>query len=125
MKPQQEEQDMADKVVHFEVTGSDGKRLQDFYASLFDWNVDANNPMQYGMVNSEQSGIGGGICQSQGRSLVTFYVEVRDLAAALSKAQKLGGKTVMPPMQVPGGPEIAQFSDPDGNVIGLLKAGSL
>ncbi len=116
---------MADKVVHFEVTGSDGKRLQDFYAALFDWNVDANNPMQYGMVSGEQSGIGGGICQSQGRPQVTFYVEVRDLAAALSKAQKLGGKTVMLPMQVPGGPEIAQFSDPDGNVIGLLKAGSL
>lgn len=25
----------------------------------------------------------------------------------------------MPPMAVPGGPSIAQFSDPAGNVIGL------
>jgi len=27
----------------------------------------------------------------------------------------------MPPMQVPEGPEIAMFSDPDGNVVGLAK----
>ena len=26
------------------------------------------------------------------------------------------------PMHVPNGPEIAQFADPDGNVIGLLRA---
>ena len=52
---------------------------------------------------------------------MTFYVNVSDLAAALAKAESLGGKTVMPPMAVPGGPEIAQFSDPEGNVIGLSK----
>jgi uncharacterized protein len=115
---------MANKVVHFEVCGSDGKRLQDFYASLFDWKVDASNPMQYGLVDEAQSGIGGGICKAQGKPIVTFYVAVPDLAAALARAERLGGKTVMSPMQVPNGPEIAQFSDPDGNVIGLLKAES-
>jgi predicted enzyme related to lactoylglutathione lyase len=57
--------------------------------------------------------------------MVTFYVEVADLAGALKKAQALGGKTVMEPHAVPGGPEIAMFADPDGNVIGLLKAGSM
>ena len=115
---------MANKVVHFEVTGSDGKRLQDFYAALFDWNVDASNPMQYGVVSDAQSGIGGGICQAHDKPTVTFYVEVPDLAKALAKAERLGGKTAMPPMQVPGGPEIAQFTDPDGNRIGLLREGS-
>jgi uncharacterized protein len=115
--------EMANKVVHFEVTGSDGKKLQDFYSALFGWNVDANNPMQYGMVHGDQAGIGGGICTAATR--VTFYVEVPDLGAALKQAERLGGKTVMPPGQVPGGPEIAQFSDPDGNVIGLIRAGSM
>jgi len=33
----------------------------------------------------------------------------------------LGGKTVMPPTDVPGGPTIAMFTDPAGNVTGLLK----
>jgi len=115
---------MADKVTHFEIHGKDGKRLQKFYASLFGWKVDANNPMNYGMVSPEQGGIGGGITKSDA-PMVTFYVEVADPAAALKKAESLGGKTIMPPMDVPGGPRIAQFADPEGNVIGLVQAGSM
>jgi predicted enzyme related to lactoylglutathione lyase len=46
---------------------------------------------------------------------------VPDLQAALNKAEKLGGKTLMPPMDVPDGPSIAQFTDPAGNRIGLVK----
>lgn len=115
---------MSNKVTHFEVHGTDGKRLQQFYSALFGWKVDANNPMQYGLVSAEQSGIGGGIAQSPAAPKVTFYVEVADLAAALKKAGGLGGKTLMEPHQVPGGPRIAMFSDPDGNAIGLLEAGS-
>ena len=115
---------MADKVTHFEVHAKDGKRLQQFYASLFGWKVDANNPMKYGMVSPDQSGIGGGITHSDSAPMVTFYVEVADPAAALKKAERLGGETVLPPMDVPGGPRIAQFADPEGNVIGLVKAGS-
>ena len=116
---------MGKKVVHFEIIGKDGKKLQDFYSQLFDWKIDANNPMNYGMVTPEDSGLGGGIGAGQdaGDGHVTVYVEVDDLAAALKKAESLGGKTVMPPMAVPGGPEIAMFADPEGHVIGLAKAG--
>ncbi|MHB8376203.1 MAG: VOC family protein [Dehalococcoidia bacterium] len=116
---------MGNKVVHFEVLGGDGKQLQRFYASLFGWTVDASNPMEYGLVTGEDAGIGGGIAKSQGAPMVTFYVEVPDLAAALARAESLGGKTIMPPMDVPGGPKLAKFADPDGNVIGLTQAGSM
>ncbi len=112
---------MGQPVVHFEVHGKDGKKLQEFYGKLFDWNVDTNNPMAYGMVAGGDGGIGGGITESPAAPMVTFYVNVPDIAAALKKVESLGGKTVMPPMAVPGGPEIAQFSDPEGNVIGLSK----
>ena len=117
---------MGDRVVHFEILGKDGKKLQDFYGSLFGWKVDASNPMQYGLVNAGDAGVGGGVSNSQdGSSLVTVYVEVPDLEAALQKAESLGGKRVMGPMDVPGGPSLAQFADPAGNVIGLTKAGSM
>jgi len=100
--------------------------LQDFYAKLFNTSVDANNPMQYGMVSGEDGGIGGGITAAQdGKPMVTFYVEVADPNATLKQAEGMGAKTVMPPMDVPGGPTIAQFADPEGNVIGLIKAGSM
>ena len=115
---------MADKVTHFEVHGSDGKRLQASYAALFAWKVDANNPMHYGLVGAEPGGIGGGITQSPMAPRVTFYVEVADLFASLAKAESLGGKTLMEPDPVPGGPRIAMFADPDGNAIGLIQAGS-
>jgi hypothetical protein len=111
---------MANPVNHFEVLGQDGPVLQEFYGSLFDWTIDAANPMNYGIVAPSEGGIGGGVAASQdGSHMVTFYVQVDDLQAALDKAESLGGKTVMPPMAVPGGPSIAQFSDPAGNVIGL------
>ena len=118
---------MSNKVVHFEVIGKDGKKLQEFFSGLFGWTVDANNPMNYGMVDASQAGIGGGIASDQpgGAGHLTFYVEVEDLAATLSKAESLGGKTLMPPMAVPGGPEIAMLADPEGHVVGILKAGSM
>ena len=116
---------MGKKVVHFEIIGKDGKKLQDFYSQLFDWKIDANNPMSYGMVDPGDAGLGGGIGAGQdGGSHVTVYVEVEDLQAALQKAERLGGKTVMPPMAVPGGPEIAMFADPEGHIIGMTKAGT-
>ena len=116
---------MGRPVVHFEIHGKDGKRLQDFYAALFDWKIDANNPMNYGMVEAGQGGpaegVGGGITQSDAAPLVTFYVQVVSLEETLKKAEAMGGKTVMPPMDIPGGPTMAQLQDPEGNTIGLVK----
>ncbi len=76
---------MANPVVHFEVIGKDGKKLQNFYSGVFGWNIDANNPMNYGIVNAEEGrGIGGGISAGDGqRNQVTFYVEVDDPDAYL------------------------------------------
>jgi len=116
---------MANPVIHFEILGRDGKKTQDFYSSIFGWKVDAANPMNYGMVSAEDRGIGGGVAAAQGEPMVTVYVEVADLDATLKKAESLGGKVVMPPMDVPGGPKLAQFSDPDGNIIGLTQAGTM
>jgi len=117
---------MGKPVVHFEVIGKDGKKLQDFYSNLFDWKIDANNPMNYGIVEANDSGIGGGVATGQGgQSHVTFYVEVDDLQAHLDKAESMGGKTIQGPMEVPGGPTIAMLADPEGHVIGMLKAGTM
>jgi uncharacterized protein len=56
------------------------------------------------------------------KAYATFYVTVPDVQEALDKVGKAGGATVTPPMDVPGGPTIAFFSDPAGNRIGLMKA---
>jgi predicted enzyme related to lactoylglutathione lyase len=113
---------MANPVVHFEVQANDAAAQQKFYADLFGWEIDANNPMNYGMVSKgAEHGIGGGIAPAMSGTRVTFYVEVADLDATLKAAEAKGGKKLMDPMEVPGGPTIAMFSDPENNVIGIMK----
>ena len=51
---------------------------------------------------------------------LTVYVAVDDLRAMLDRAARLGAKTVVEPTTIPGIGQFAMFSDPDGNVIGLL-----
>jgi len=38
-----------------------------------------------------------------------------------SWAERRGGKTVMPPTEIPGYVTLAMFTDPAGNVTGLIK----
>ena len=116
---------MANPVVHFEVIGKDGKKLQSFYGGVFGWNIQADNPMNYGLVSNEDTGggIGGGVGQGDGSTSVTFYIEVDDPQAYLNKVEAAGGKTVMPVTEIPGMVVLAQFADPEGNVVGLVKAG--
>ena len=114
---------MPNPVVHFEIGAKNPQQSQEFFGKLFDWHIDTNNPMDYGFVDthSDGNGISGGIGDQQGHAGVTFYVEVEDLQAYLDKAEGLGGKTIMPPMDIPGVVSMALFSDPEGNTIGLVK----
>jgi uncharacterized protein len=113
---------MADKVVWFEVTGKDGEKLQSFYSDLFGWKIDASNPMNYGTVSESESGIGGGIGKADnGSGHVTFYMGVDDPQAYLDKAEKLGGKTVVPVTEIPNMVTFALIADPEGHVVGVVK----
>jgi uncharacterized protein len=115
--------DMGQPVLHFEIIGKNGKKLQDYYAELFGWRIDASNPMNYGMVEKEGDGIAGGIGPGPADypGHVTIYVGVPDVEAALAKAESLGGRRIMGPEKVTEGTEIAQFADPEGHVVGLLR----
>ena len=103
---------------------TDAPGLQRFYSQLFDWPIDANNPMQYGLVKAAGPGsIGGGVgpAMGGGPGHVTVFVQVPDLAAALARAEHLGGKTLVPPTEIPGMVTFAMFQDPEGHAIGLVK----
>ena len=109
----------------FEITGKDGPAPQRFYSKLFDWSInDAGDHSGCGLVEAGEKGIAGGIGASQdgAQDGVTFYVEVDDPAALLEKAEKLGGKTVVPPAEIPDfGLTFAFFADPEGHIVGLSK----
>jgi predicted enzyme related to lactoylglutathione lyase len=120
---------MGQPVVHFEVIGKDGEKLRGFYSDLFGWEIDADNPMNYGMVSRDGNvtedgiGIGGGVgpAQEGSEGWVTFYVATDDVEGSLKKAESLGGSRMMGPMQVPEGPEIGLFNDPEGHLVGVVK----
>src|SRR5919204_1791600 len=77
---------MGEPVVHFEVVGKDGAKLQSYYSELFGWEINADNPMNYGIVQRDGNaapdgtGIGGGIGTGPDgyEGHVTFYVGVSD-----------------------------------------------
>jgi uncharacterized protein len=114
---------MGNPVTWFEVTGRDGAKLQRFYGELFDWKLDTNNPMNYAVIDTG-GGIGGGVGGTQDGSAgnVTFYVETDDVAAHLKRAESAGGTIVLEETQVMEGTVIGLFADPEGHVVGLLRA---
>jgi predicted enzyme related to lactoylglutathione lyase len=115
---------MGQPVVHWEIGARDGKKLHEFYSTLFDWKIQVDPQFHYGMVDTGgQGGINGGISTlpAEAHPYVTVYVQVDDLAAYLAKAEGLGAKTIVPPMPIPDVGSIALFTDPEGHVIGLFK----
>jgi uncharacterized protein len=114
---------MGNPTMWFEVAGKDQQALKGFYSQLFGWQVTDMEAMpSYSTVDTGGGeGIPGGIGAAPNGDAghVTFYVRVDDIEASLAKAEALGGKKAMGPMDIPSG-QIALFTDPEGHVIGLM-----
>jgi uncharacterized protein len=115
-------------VIHFEIMGKDVRALGSFYGQAFGWQisppVQGAGGVEYTLVETGgKAGIAGGIGESpQGYDgHVTFYIEVPDVARALETVESLGAKRMLGPDQVPGGPVIGLFRDPEGHTIGLTQ----
>jgi predicted enzyme related to lactoylglutathione lyase len=115
---------MSHPVVHFEIGCRDTARTQDFYSKLFDWNIKQAGPAA--MIETGGSGGIIGHITSLGHephNFVTVYVQVDDIVAAIAKAQGLGGKKIVGPIDIPTG-SFAWIADPEGTTIGLFKPSS-
>jgi predicted enzyme related to lactoylglutathione lyase len=115
---------MGNPVVHFEINSANAPQVQQYYASLFGWKVDASNPMNYGLVDTDSGGqgIAGGIgpIDEGGQPSTRFYVQVPDVQATLDRAVSLGGSVVTPVQVIPGMVTLAVFADPEGNQVGII-----
>lgn len=115
---------MTHPVMWFEVLGTDGGKLRQFYGDLFGWTFDVIPQADYGLVKiGGGRGIPGGVGSAKAamRSWVTFYTETPDVAASLAKAQALGGTIVVPRTVMPD-VTLGIFEDPEGHPIGLVEA---
>jgi len=116
---------MGQPVTQFQILAKDPDRAARFYATLFNWTVNADNPLGYRQLNTgSERGIQGGIWPSppDGHSFVQLFVEVDDVAATLDRAREMGGGMVIPPSKLPGGDEMAVMLDPEGIPVGLWKS---
>jgi predicted enzyme related to lactoylglutathione lyase len=112
---------MGQPVVHFEMGCRDNPKAADFFTRLFGWQTQAMGPAT--TINTGTDGGIQGHISSLGHEpyhYTTFYVRVDDGQSYLDKAAALGGKTLVPPVEIPTG-TFAWFADLDGNTIGLWK----
>lgn len=115
----------ANPIVHFEIMGPDGDAQRNFYASVFDWTLQGAEGFDgYYLSDPESTGVGGAVGKGSEAmpSYLTVYVQVDDINAALAKIESNGGATVMPRTEIPGVVTFAMFSDPGGNLVGLVEA---
>lgn len=112
---------MGQPVVHFEIGCRDRSRTEAFFGNLFGWSIQQSGPASL-IDTGGGTGINGHITAlgHEPHNYVTVYVQVDDVPAYLAKAESLGGKTLVPPVEIPQG-IFAWFADPDGNTIGLWK----
>jgi predicted enzyme related to lactoylglutathione lyase len=95
-------------------------KAQEFFAKLFDWRMTpSGGPATVvdtgGAVTGHITALG-----HEPHTFTHFCVEVDDIKSCLDKATGLGGKTLVPPVEIPTG-TFAWFADPEGNIVGLWK----
>lgn len=108
---------MGNPVIHWQIVSRRPDDLAKFYTQLFDWTVNANNPLAYRMLDTGAGrGINGGIWPAppNAHAFVQLHVEVPDIAASVTKAEQLGARVILPAQPLPEGGQMAVLSDPDG-----------
>jgi predicted enzyme related to lactoylglutathione lyase len=112
---------MAHPVIHTEIRSADPDATRRFFAELFGWKVASEGAFPgYTFIDT---GVQGGpyvaISPRQGDDdEVLFFVGVEDVAAALKRAEELGGTIIQPAQQVPG-TSFGVFADAQGHRIGV------
>jgi predicted enzyme related to lactoylglutathione lyase len=122
---------MKNKVVMFEVAASDLQKAKAFYGSVFDWKIeiwedrgamaqttDSDNDYN----PTELGGINGGFYKRKSEDdHASFGVETDSIARTLEAIDKAGGKVVTPKHAIGEWGFMADFADPEGNVIALWE----
>jgi predicted enzyme related to lactoylglutathione lyase len=113
---------MPAEIAHIEFKSANFARTSEFYAKLFDWQMEQNASASY-MKLAGGDGPSAGwfradLVQSPGP---VAYLPVDDLETKLAEVEAAGGRILVRSLPFAGGGEIGLFADPDGNVLGLWQ----
>lgn len=120
------------KVVHFEIPADDLGRAKEFYGSVFDWQMQDMEGLDYTSVTtvpvddqqipSEPGAINGGLFpRTEELAVPVLTVDVDSIDEALKSVEAAGGSVVRSRTEIPGMGAYAYLRDSEGNVVGLWE----
>ena len=116
---------MAHPVLKFQILSTDADASAKFYAELFGWTINADNPLGYREIDTKcGDGIQGGIwpAPQQSHDFVQLFVHADDVAASIKRAEQLGAALLIPLTTLPGGEQMAVLKDPRGLPSAIWRA---
>jgi len=119
-------------IIHFEIPADDVEKLRKFYSDLFGWKIEKTpGPMDYYMIQTiptdekgmpVRPGVNGGMMKRQNPDHKPVnYVAVESVDEYSKRIEALGGKVIVPKMEVPGIGWWAFAVDPEGNQFAILQ----
>jgi predicted enzyme related to lactoylglutathione lyase len=122
---------MKNKVVFFEIPASNFRHAKEFYEKVFDWKVDLcgeegamayTTPADKDQNPIEPGGINGGFHKRKSsQDQPSFVVQTDDIDKTLAAIEKAGGKVKTPKHAIGEWGFMADFADPEGNVMALWE----
>jgi predicted enzyme related to lactoylglutathione lyase len=125
-------------IAYFEIPADNVDRAKKFYHGLLGWKIEPTKAMgdpakmkamQYQDVITGDAKEGtlsmGGMYKRQMTEQIVNYVMVDDLDKVIGKLEKLGGKIIVPKMEIKGVGWTVIIQDTEGNALGLWKPGMM
>jgi predicted enzyme related to lactoylglutathione lyase len=120
-------------IVHFEIPADDVQRLRSFYSKLFGWKIEKTpGPVEYWSIETVsvdrkgepiRRGVNGGMMKRQNpQHKPVNYILVESVDEYSKKIEALGGKVIVPKMEVLGIGWWALALDPEGNQFAILES---
>jgi hypothetical protein len=125
-------------IAYFEIPADNVDRAKKFYHTLLGWTIGPTKTMgdpakmkamQYQDVvtgDAKESTLSmGGMYKRQMTEQIMNYVMVGDLDTVMAKVERLGGKIVVPKMEIKGVGWTVIIQDTEGNALGLWQPGMM
>jgi hypothetical protein len=120
-------------IVHFEIPADDVEKLRKFYSELFGWKIEKmSGPVEYWGIATvpvdekgmpQRPGVNGGMMKRQNpEHKPVNYIAVESVDEYAKKIEALGGRVIVPKMEVLGIGWWALALDPEGNQFAILQS---
>jgi predicted enzyme related to lactoylglutathione lyase len=114
---------MVGEIIHVEFPSGDFARSSEFFRSLFGWRPEGEQAGGHLAVEvpdgAQASLVMSALAYASGP---VVFVSVTDVAGTLAEVTRLGGRVLVPKLNLMNKGTVALIADPDGNVIGVTSA---